>query len=249
MVMMCKQCSQRIPLAPRNSDIPLAPLMAIPPSTTAAEKEMPLTRRLRDVIEHPPVPATATVMAKPDSPNKETIQEAVVEAEPQSRTLRLRDHDSSFPDDEGPTLPLAGLGQRYLARLIDVFLLFGAIVLVVYLTNNPERSNESEDDASDKTNTRTQQRFAPERNHAQENLVWLTVALVILIQVVILSRQGQTVGKYLVGIQIVESATGKPAGFLRGCLLRGALSILAIFPYDRLGIHDQYSGTCVVSVR
>ena len=90
-------------------------------------------------------------------------------------------------------------------------------------------------------------------------LVWLAVNGVFL------ARNAQTVGKKLLGIQIVNVSDGKPAAFSRLVVWRflpvllvsrlpyvgavlGCLNILSIFRRDRRCLHDHIAGTRVVDL-
>jgi uncharacterized RDD family membrane protein YckC len=88
------------------------------------------------------------------------------------------------------------------------------------------------------------------------------VALAIL-QCVLLSLRGQSVGKLLVGTRIVRRIDNAPAGFLRAVFLRGTIPLLFaqipflnvlfwlvdvcfIFGEERRCVHDYIAGTKVV---
>jgi uncharacterized RDD family membrane protein YckC len=88
----------------------------------------------------------------------------------------------------------------------------------------------------------------------------LTLAVV---QIVMISNRGQTIGKRIFGIRIVRFGTHAPAGFLHGWLIRafvpGIISIIPwigyvfvivnygfIFRDDRRCLHDLIADTCVV---
>lgn len=81
----------------------------------------------------------------------------------------------------------------------------------------------------------------------------------IIAQFVWLARRGQTAGKILLGIRIVDRESGRNAGFVRNVLLRfllnrvislipGYLIVdgLFIFRKDRRCLHDMLAGTVVV---
>ena len=77
---------------------------------------------------------------------------------------------------------------------------------------------------------------------------------------VLLTKDGQTLGKHVLGIRIVKRDTGENGGFVRNVLLRfifnrllgiiplyGLVDILFIFRGDRRCIHDMIAGTQVVN--
>lgn len=86
-----------------------------------------------------------------------------------------------------------------------------------------------------------------------------------IVQIVMISTRGQSIGKRIFGIRIVRFATHAPAGFLHGWLIRavvpGIISCLPwigfvfvivnycfIFREDRRCLHDLIADTCVVKV-
>jgi len=92
-------------------------------------------------------------------------------------------------------------------------------------------------------------------------LPWL--ALLVLVQLFLLARRGQSVGKLALGLRIVRLADNTTAGFLHAFLLRGTLPFMIeqiplagflfwivdscfIFRDDRRCLHDLLAGTKVV---
>jgi uncharacterized RDD family membrane protein YckC len=81
-----------------------------------------------------------------------------------------------------------------------------------------------------------------------------------VIQAVLLSRQGQTIGKFLLGIRIV-SVSGQVSGFLQAVLVRkwictaigyfipfyNLINFVLLFTSSKRCLHDYISGTRVVS--
>lgn len=96
-------------------------------------------------------------------------------------------------------------------------------------------------------------------------IVLLLGSIVLLaIQAFFLIRDGQTLGKKVVGVRIVRADNGEPASWPRLLLLRGLLSgvislipaigtiyalvdALFIFREDRRCLHDHMAGTVVIS--
>ena len=85
------------------------------------------------------------------------------------------------------------------------------------------------------------------------------VAGLLITQIVLLSTQGQSLGKKIMAIRIVGFETGKHGGFLTNVLLRwwvntllnvlpvyGLVDALFIFRDDRRCIHDLIASTVVV---
>ncbi|PIR15112.1 MAG: hypothetical protein COV48_16175 [Elusimicrobia bacterium CG11_big_fil_rev_8_21_14_0_20_64_6] len=83
----------------------------------------------------------------------------------------------------------------------------------------------------------------------------------LITQLVLVTKHGQTLGKRFIGIRIVLKDTMENGGFvvnvLKRGLLNGLLSIipgyflvdsLFVFREDRRCIHDMIAGTCVIQV-
>lgn len=87
--------------------------------------------------------------------------------------------------------------------------------------------------------------------------------ILLVIQVVMLSTRGQTIGKRVLGIRVVRYPDGSPAGFVHAWLLRNFLPFLIqlvpwigfafwivdacfIFTQERRCLHDLIAGTKVV---
>ena len=81
----------------------------------------------------------------------------------------------------------------------------------------------------------------------------------IIVQVVLLTKDGQTVGKKALNVRIVKMDTNENGGFVPNVLLRlvlngligiiplyGLVDVLFIFREDRRCIHDMIAGTQVV---
>ena len=88
----------------------------------------------------------------------------------------------------------------------------------------------------------------------------LFLLAIIVVQTVLLTRDGQSVGKKALNIRIVVHRTGENGGFMPNVLLRvvvngllgfipfySILDILFIFRQDRRCIHDLIAGTVVVN--
>jgi uncharacterized RDD family membrane protein YckC len=85
----------------------------------------------------------------------------------------------------------------------------------------------------------------------------------LIIQVVLLTKNGQTVGKKIFKIQIVDDTLGYPGGFKQNCLIREILmnllgnitcgiffivDLLYIFGEDKRCLHDVIAKTKVIKI-
>jgi uncharacterized RDD family membrane protein YckC len=157
----------------------------------------------------------------------------------------------------GSGRPLAGLGARLGAAVLDG-LLFGLCFLPAlpgYLAlARSAAAREMSDAAGD---------IPPDFNPAMMILAGVLFLVIAVTNLVLLSTQGQTLGKKIVGVRIVRFEDGGKAGFVKAVLLRGFLpgligavpllgyvfslvNICFIFREDRRCIHDLMAGTHVV---
>ena len=85
--------------------------------------------------------------------------------------------------------------------------------------------------------------------------------ILTFIQWTLLTTSGQTIGKKVIGIQIIRISDGKMGGFFRNVVVRSWINIalcmipgyfiidsLLIYRKDRRCLHDLFSGTAVVNV-
>lgn len=116
----------------------------------------------------------------------------------------------------GPTgEPLASWGARFGAKLIDfVVLLVPAVILFLLVAGNEIR------DRLDSSGTGVQFTSGPRSSTAS-----IAVSVVGLIYYAVLNGSGQTLGKRLLGLKVVDRATGAPIGIGRG-LARHVLQFL-----------------------
>jgi uncharacterized RDD family membrane protein YckC len=141
--------------------------------------------------------------------------------------------------------PLAGRGIRLLAVVFDMFIYFLPVAIAFAITSERE-------DSSQVTELRVS--------------IWMSAVIVIqVLQAVLLSVRGQSLGKLLVGVRIVDHIDESNPGFLRAFVMRsflpglmtivpclgylfGLADVLCIFREDRRCIHDGMAGTKVVAL-
>jgi uncharacterized RDD family membrane protein YckC len=145
------------------------------------------------------------------------------------------------------TLPLAGRGRRFTATLIDVVLVPAVAILLMLVTGVLEHAEDWSQNAMPIL-----------------RMILLGLASYLLLNLWLLWRHGQTVGKALLSIAIVDAKTGAQPPlwrlFVRG-LFFPTLYMIVLVPYialipvidqalvfrkDRRCVHDWVSRTAVV---
>jgi uncharacterized RDD family membrane protein YckC len=155
--------------------------------------------------------------------------------------------------------PLATRPQRLLAWFIDNLCLLPVALLLAHGLGDKAVKAETPSAVVELLMQEIQTR--PE---AFQSAAWALIA-VILINGIMLSMRGQTIGKWITGIRIVMFQTGARAGFVRAVLLRSFVmsvfsniayvgagiqlfDILCIFRADRRCLHDLIADTVVVRI-
>ena len=132
----------------------------------------------------------------------------------------------------------ASLGKRLLAQIVNGFLFWVIFFSVFYFTgDNPSPT------------------IAQKYGH----ILLFSWLVYFICQAVLLSLYGQSIGKKLLGIKIVQNSTLQNGGFINNVLLRVGLNslliaipfyalidILCIFRQDHRCLHDLIAGTVVV---
>lgn len=157
--------------------------------------------------------------------------------------------------DTGPEL--ASRFIRLAARVIDTILLVGMMLAGMFAG----ALLYPVDDENELTGAVLQDSRS---SVASAGLLALTVVFVL--NVILLSVRGQSVGKWLLRIRIVRDSDNERVGFLRGFLLRDGVTLLIklapfvgtiyvwidslfIFNAERRCLHDFIAGTRVVQVQ
>jgi len=148
--------------------------------------------------------------------------------------------------------PAASLGQRLGAALLDslvVFITMIPFIIGAGLMENPEGNAEP-----------------PAAALLAMGIGGLLLLILMIYTLVLLSTQGQTVGKKMLGIRIVGNDDDSQAGFVRAVLLRvfvnalrvfvnallgfipfyGLIDLCFIFGQERRCLHDLIAGTRVI---
>ena len=133
---------------------------------------------------------------------------------------------------------LAERWKRLLAFILDPFLAFGVVLMndIGYHT------------------------FAIPPEYKPNTGAFFLIAFVIM-QLVLLAKNGQTIGKKILGIKIVDKVSLENPGFIRSGLVRGFLSLFTItiivplvdwiwiFRKGSRCVHDHIAGTIVIRER
>jgi uncharacterized RDD family membrane protein YckC len=145
---------------------------------------------------------------------------------------------------------LASVGSRILAVLLDglFYMLFVMVGIGIIVAMFASGGDEEPD---------------PAKVNMAIYIIIGFYALPQLINAVLISMSGQTVGKKIMGVRIVSQGTGAPAGFLQGFLIRNIgfgfftglpiiglfiaiADVVYLFLEDHETLHDKLASTMVV---
>jgi uncharacterized RDD family membrane protein YckC len=152
----------------------------------------------------------------------------------------------------GGQAPLADLGKRFLGALLDglaglVLVGPGYAIMIAGAVQSEGQQNPSP------------------LTFVGLGLLLLGGLALLVIQLVLLAKRSQTIGKYVMKTQITNFQTHQPADFVKSFVLRSLVSgligavpfvgaiyaladILLIFRQDRRCIHDLIAGTYVSNI-
>lgn len=184
---------------------------------------------------------------------------------PPSGTIAGNPFLSAAPQAAVPTAPLrlAARETRLLARLIDTGLALLAFApgMVWFFASVAAVSSGNGLSSVEATEMETDAASTAAANLGGAILLTVLLALaLLLVQTILLSTRGQTLGKKLLGIRVVRT-NGTEAGFAHAVLLRAVvmgiingfagvtalIDPLLIFREDRRCLHDLVADTKVVS--
>lgn len=162
---------------------------------------------------------------------------------------------------------LASLGSRFVAKILDLLLWIPAVVIPSFFLNESQiiqlveiQKKMQNATTSDQVLQLQEQFFSLVPDQA-----WLAMAVYILVmlavQAVLLTKTGQSLGKRIAKIQIVDASTGQPVNLMRAFTLRSLIFItlnIIITPVislidflfgigpKRQTLHDKLSKTKVI---
>ncbi len=150
-------------------------------------------------------------------------------AEPPSITA-LR---AEVRQDQVYILELASLGQRFAAKLIDLTLLIVPLWVILTMFFDPAFVEETQKLQNDPTAMMNAMQKRAETIQAMGGLKLPLASLffdaTLIVNVVLLTLRGQTIGKLCLGIQVVRCPEGSKAGFIKAVMLRSILFTILIF--------------------
>ncbi len=153
---------------------------------------------------------------------------------------------------------LASRSARFVASLLDGFLYLGILLPTQYLTGFLDLELSGEASLLD-----------------EFLMVWLATGLTLVLNGYLLAARGQTIGKLITKIQIVDARSGQLLPFLRVYVYRylwilplelanifipgelddllvgflGLMEVMTIFGHERRCLHDYIAGSKVVHFR
>jgi uncharacterized RDD family membrane protein YckC len=168
--------------------------------------------------------------------------------------------------DQAVRLELASRGQRLAAKLIDwAMLMVPVLVFFMAMMDAPFeaeiRAHQNDAAALMETLQKQIDKMQTSGNPTIIAMSWIVV-IVMISNILLLGIRGQSIGKMLIGIQIVRVQDGLRAGFVKAVLLRWFLfavldnlrfiglvlmlgNVLMIFRQDRRCLHDLVADTLV----
>lgn len=186
-------------------------------------------------------------------------------APPERSAIRALREEVRSDHVRGPEL--ASLAQRLAAKIIDWIMLLIPLIMMFMALMDPAFEAEILKHQGDANALMEALQKQIGKVHEQGNvLVQITgwaVIVITVINIALLTVRGQSIGKMLLGIQVVAAADGAKAGFVKAVLLRWFIfaiieglrfigpaimlgNVLMIFRIDRRCMHDHVAGTVVV---
>lgn len=169
--------------------------------------------------------------------------------------------------DQVQTKVLASLGQRFGAKMIDWLLLllpvYVLLIAIMDATFEAKILALREDPTAMMETLKMQITQALEAGNQTVFAMYGVISALMIANVVLLTLRGQSIGKLMIGIQIVRALDGSRAGFVKTVMLRWFLfavvssiqfigmplmlgDILLVFRTDRRCLHDLVADTMVI---
>lgn len=135
--------------------------------------------------------------------------------------------------DQVIRLEMASVGQRFAAKLIDFALIIVPLWVVLTMVFDQAFVEETQKLQNDPTAMVNAMQKRAEKLQASGGmklpLASLVFDMALIVNVVLLTLRGQTIGKLCLGIQVVRFPEGTRAGFIKALLLRAILFTILVF--------------------
>lgn len=201
---------------------------------------------------------TPSLPTSAQTPNQQTQTQTQTTFNPSIQNNRS--HSKVEPE-------LASIGSRAFAKILDILLWIPAAIIPSFFLNQNQVTDLASIQQKMQAATTSEQalQVQSELFHLIPQEAWIAAGLYILImlaiQAVMLAKHGQSMGKRLAKIQIVDANTNAKVSLMRGFTLRSVLFILPtiyIFPLfsiidwafsfgkKRQTLHDKLAKTKVI---
>lgn len=135
--------------------------------------------------------------------------------------------------DQVIRLEMASVGQRFAAKMIDFALIIVPLWVVLTMVFDQAFVEETQKLQNDPTAMVNAMQKRAEKLQASGGmklpLASLVFDMALIVNVVLLTLRGQTIGKLCLGIQVVRFPDGTRAGFIKALLLRAILFTILVF--------------------
>lgn len=148
---------------------------------------------------------------------------------------------------QNPTTELASIGSRAAAKVLDLCLWIPASLILTAFLSNAERLKIAELQTQviqhiNQNQVALAEKLSFEMLHTIPTSSWIlfTVYLVLMLasQAYLIHKTGQSIGKKVMNIQIVDFETTQPVGITRSFLLRSVVTILMVYIFPLYFIID-----------
>ncbi|MFZ2276343.1 MAG: RDD family protein [Prosthecobacter sp.] len=169
----------------------------------------------------------------------ETLKDHLQELNPEVAAPSISEQPSitalraEVRQDQVIRLEMASLGQRFAAKLIDFALIIVPLWVVLTMVFDQAFVEETQKLQNDPTAMVNAMQKRAEKLQASGGmklpLASLVFDMALIVNVVLLTLRGQTIGKLCLGIQVVRFPDGARAGFIKALLLRSVLFFILVF--------------------
>lgn len=169
----------------------------------------------------------------------ETLKDHLQELNPEAVAPSISEQPSikalcaEVRQDQVIRLEMASLGQRFAAKMIDFALIIVPLWVVLTMVFDQAFVEETQKLQNDPAAMVNAMQKRAEKLQASGGMKLPLASLVfdttLIVNVVLLTLRGQTIGKLCLGIQVVRFPDGRRAGFTKALLLRSVLFTILVF--------------------